>query len=230
MDTQAPAYGLWSLVILNSAIFIFFAFSFFKPATRRDWTSFGAFSAFLIALFVEMYGFPLTIFFLSGWLQSRYPGVDWFSHDAGHLLEMTFGWRANPHFGPFHLLSFALIGGGFVLISAGWHALFTAQKKGVLATTGPYAHVRHPQYVGFVFVLLGFLLQWPTVLTLAMFPVLVVMYVLLARREEREVRAEFGAAYDRYAAEVPAFLPRWSHLFGGPAAPSGPAHHGEGTP
>jgi len=130
METQAPAYGLWSLVILNSAIFIFFAFSFFKPSTRRDWTSFGAFSAFLIALFVEMYGFPLTLFFLSGWLQSRYPGVDWFSHDAGHLLEMMFGWRADPHFGPFHLLSFVLIGVGFLMISASWHALFTAQKKG----------------------------------------------------------------------------------------------------
>lgn len=229
METQAPAYGLWSLVILNSAIFIFFAFSFFKPSTRRDWTSFGAFSAFLIALFVEMYGFPLTLFFLSGWLQSRYPGVDWFSHDAGHLLEMMFGWRADPHFGPFHLLSFVLIGVGFLMISASWHALFTAQKKGVLATTGPYAHMRHPQYGGLVIVMFGFLLQWPTILTVAMLPVLVVMYVRLARQEEREVRAEFGAAYDRYAAEVPAFFPKWSRLFGGRAVPpSDPAHHGEG--
>ncbi|WP_204321419.1 hypothetical protein, partial [Streptococcus pneumoniae] len=87
------------------------------------------------ALFVEMYGFPLTIYALSGWLQSRYPGVDWFSHDAGHLMEMMFGWRANPHFGPFHLLSFVLIGGGFLMISAAWHALFVAQRHGVLATT-----------------------------------------------------------------------------------------------
>jgi hypothetical protein len=118
MTEQAPAYGLWGLVILNSAIFIFFAFSFFKPRTTRDWRSFSAFSAFLVALFAEMYGFPLTIYLLSGWLQSRYPGIDWFSHDAGHLLEELIGWRANPHFGPFHLLSFVLIGGGFVLISA----------------------------------------------------------------------------------------------------------------
>jgi methanethiol S-methyltransferase len=214
MDSAAPAYGLWGLAILNSAIFILFAFSFFKPATRRDWTSFGAFSAFLVALFVEMYGFPLTIYFLSGWLQSRYPGVDWLSHDAGHLTEMLFGWRANPHFGPFHLLSFGLIGAGFLLLSVAWHALFTAQKDGRLATGGPYSYVRHPQYAGFVLILLGFLVQWPTILTLAMFPVLVVMYVRLARREEREVRAEFGAAYDRYAAEVPAFLPGWSRIVG----------------
>ncbi len=215
MDTAESAYGLWGLVVLNSAIFILFAFSFFKPTTRRDWTSFGAFSAFLIALFVEMYGFPLTIYFLSGWLQSRYPGVDWLSHDAGHLTETLFGWRANPHFGPFHLLSFALIGGGFLLISVAWRSLFFAQRNRVLATGGPYAYVRHPQYVGFVLVLLGFLAQWPTLLTLLMFPVLVFMYMRLARQEEREVRAEFGETYDRYAAEVPAFVPRWRRVVSG---------------
>src|SRR3546814_4830448 len=97
MTESAPAYGLWALVVLNSAIFILFAFSFFKPQTTRDWRSFGAFSAFLVALFTEMYGFPLTIYLLSGWLQSSYPGVNWLSHDAGHLLEMLFGWEANPH-------------------------------------------------------------------------------------------------------------------------------------
>jgi methanethiol S-methyltransferase len=169
MHDDAPAYGLWSLVIINSAIFIFFAFTFFKPQTKRDWRSFGAFSAFLVALFAEMYGFPLTIYLLSGWLQSRYPNVDWFSHDAGHLLEMMFGWKANPHAGPFHLLSFAFIGGGFIVISAGWKVLYEAQRQHALATTGIYSCVRHPQYVGFILVMFGFLLQWPTLLTLAMF-------------------------------------------------------------
>src|SRR3546814_19950346 len=82
-----------------------------------------------------MYGFPLTIYLLSGWLHSRYPGVDWFTHDAGHLLEELFGWRGNPHFGPFHLLSFAFIGGGFILIASAWKTLYVAQRDGVLATT-----------------------------------------------------------------------------------------------
>lgn len=208
MNDAGPAYGLWLLVVVNSAVFILFAFSFFKPRTKRDWRSFGAFSAFLVALFTEMYGFPLTIYLLSGWLQSRYPGVDWFSHDAGHLPEMLFGWKANPHFGPFHLLSFVLIGGGFWMISVAWHVLYTAQQRHELATTGPYAHVRHPQYVGFVLIMLGFLVQWPTLLTLAMFPVLVWMYVRLARQEERESLAEFGSAYAAYEHRVPAFVPR----------------------
>ena len=212
MNHEVPAYGLWGLVIINSAIFIIFAYSFFKPQTSRDWRSFGAFSAFLIALFTEMYGFPLTIYFLSGWLQSRYPDVNWFSHDAGHLLEELFGWRTNPHFGPFHILSFIFIGGGFILISAAWKVLYEAQKRRQLATTGAYSYVRHPQYVGFVLIMFGFLLQWPTILTLAMFPVLVFMYAQLARAEEREVRSTFGKAYEDYAARVPAFVPSLSRL------------------
>src|SRR6266496_2859390 len=179
MHDSASAYGLWSLVIINSLIFIIFAFSFAKPQNPRDWRSFGAFSAFLVALFTEMYGFPLTIYLLSGWLTSKFPGVDWFSHDAGHLLEEMFGWRANPHFGPFHFLSFVFIGGGFILISAAWNVLYDAQQGRTLAVAGPYSYVRHPQYVGFILVMFGFLLQWPTILTLAMFPVLTVMYVRL---------------------------------------------------
>lgn len=136
-----PSYGLWLFAFINSAVFILFAFSFFKPQTSRDWRSFGAFSAFVVALFAEMYGFPLSIFFLSGWLQSNWPGVDWYEHDSGHLPEMILGWRSNPHFGVFHLFSFALIGGGFWLISVAWHHLWTAQRQGRLALTGPYARI-----------------------------------------------------------------------------------------
>ena len=206
---DAPAYGLWGLAFVNAAIFILFAFSFFKPQTKRDWRSFSAFSAFLVALFAEMYGFPLTIYLLSGWLQTHYPGINWFSHDAGHLLEEMFGWKTNPHFGPFHIASFFFIGGGFWLISSAWQALHAAQQRHSLVTTGLYARVRHPQYVGFIGVMFGFLLQWPTLLTLAMFPVLVVMYVRLARHEEQDALREFGDEYRRYMVAVPAFIPKF---------------------
>ena len=218
MSHDGPAaYGLWGLVIINSAIFIMFAYSFSPPKTSRDWRSFSAFSAFLVALFAEMYGYPLTIYLLSGWLSTKYPQIDWLSHDAGHLLEELFGWRANPHFGPFHIASQILIIAGFWVVATAWRVLFKAQKAGVLAVTGAYARVRHPQYVGFVMVLTGFLLQWPTLLTVAMYPVLVYMYVRLARREELEARAQFGAEYESYASKVPAFFP---HLW----APSSPQH------
>ncbi len=206
---ENAAYGLWPLVVVNSAIFILFAFSFAKPRTKHDWRSFGAFSAFLVALFTEMYGFPLTVYLLSGWLQSRYPAVDWFAHDSGHLLEMLFGWRGNPHFGPFHVVSVTLIGAGFLLISTAWRVLFEAQRAGSLAKSGPYARVRHPQYSGFILVMVGFLFQWPTFVTLALFPILVVMYVRLALREERDIEAQFGEVYRLYAAKVPRFIPRF---------------------
>lgn len=206
---QMQGFGLWGLVFVNSVVFILFALSFFKPQSARDWRSFSAFSAFLVALFAEMYGFPLTIYLFAGWLQSHYPGVNWFSHDAGHLLEMMFGWRINPHFGPFHMASFVLIGAGFWMISVGWAVLHAAQQRGAMATTGIYERLRHPQYVGFILILTGFLLQWPTLLTLAMYPVLVVMYVRLARHEEKVAIAEFGDAYRRYMERTGGFFPKW---------------------
>lgn len=208
MTDDAPAYGLWTLVVINSAVFIIFAYSFAKPQSPRDWRSFSAFSAFIVALFAEMYGVPLTIYMLSGWLQSRYPDLDPFSHDAGHLWSTVFGMQGNPHFGVLHILSNVVILAGFVLLSAAWRVLYQAQKQHGLATTGPYAHVRHPQYIGFIAIMLGFLLQWPTILTVAMFPLLVAMYVRLAHAEERDARREFGDAYDRYAAMTPRWLPR----------------------
>ncbi len=211
MTATSSAYGLWSLVIINSLVFIIFAFSFAKPQNMRDWRSFGAFSAFIVALFAEMYGFPLTIYFLSGWITSRVPGIDPFSHDAEHLLETLFGWRGNPHFGPFHLLSNTLIVAGFFLLASAWKVLYRAQRSYTLATTGPYARIRHPQYAWFVMIMFGFLLQWPTIVTLVTFPILLYMYLRLARIEEKEALAEFGNVYQSYMAETPAFVPRWNN-------------------
>ncbi len=223
MSDTAPAYGLWLLVLINSAVFILFAFSFAKPRTTRDWRSLGAFSAFIVALFTEMYGFPLTIYLLSSWLSRRLPGVELFSHESGHLWGTLLGWKGNPHSNPLHLLSNVLIIGSFFLLSSAWKVLHAAQRTHSLATTGIYARLRHPQYVAFIVIMLGFLLQWPTLVTLVMFPVLVLMYLRLARREEREALAEFGDTYARYAAVTPAFFPK---LVGRPTAR--PLAEGEG--
>jgi methanethiol S-methyltransferase len=158
-----------------------------------------------------MYGYPLTIYLLSGWLQSR-PNIDWFSHDAGHLLEMLFGWRGRP--------ALRTVPSPELRLHRRWlhpdleclERAVRSSASGRIGDDGPYAHVRHPQYVGFILVLFGFLLQWPTLLTLAMFPILVWMYVRLARQEERMALAAFGDAYARYAQQVPGFIPRLSCL------------------
>lgn len=210
MTSANSDYGLWSLVVLNSIIFVGFAYSFFKPVDLRDWRSFGAYSAFIVTLFAEMYGFPLTIYLLSGWLGSTFPGVNLYGHDAGHLWWLLTGKHGNPHFGFLHILSIVFIFAGFALLSKAWHVLYHAQRRHQLATSGPYRLVRHPQYIGFVAIMFGFLLQWPTLLTLAMFPVLVVMYIRLSIAEEQDSARAFGQAWQAYAASTPRFIPRFS--------------------
>ena len=207
-----PGYGLWTVALLNVLVFGVFAYSFFLPRTQHDWRAFGAFVAFLVALFAEMYGFPLTVYFLAGWLAGRVPGFDPRTHDGGHLWNVLLGWRGDPHLSPPHMVSFALIGGGLWLLARAWPVLYAAQRAGAVATTGPYALVRHPQYAAFLLIMLGFLVQWPTIPTLVLFPILAVVYARLARREEREALTHrdraFAEAYAAYAARTPAFLPR----------------------
>jgi protein-S-isoprenylcysteine O-methyltransferase Ste14 len=206
---SAPAYGLWGLVLINTLVFVGFSFSFFQPNSARDWRSFSAFSAFIVALFAEMYGFPLTIYLLSGWLETRFRGLNLLSHNAGHLWWTLTGQHGDPHFGILHIASFLAIGAGFWLLAHSWRVLYQAQRSHAVASNGPYAQVRHPQYDGFVLIMFGFLLQWPTLLTLAMFPILVWMYVRLALVEERDSERLFGPMWRDYAARTPRFFPHF---------------------
>ena len=212
-------YGLWFLAIVNAAVVLLFAASFFHPTTKRDWRAFGAFSAFVVALFTEMYGVPLTVYLLSSWLGNSFLGLD-LTHDGGHLWAQLVGWKGDPHFSPFHLASYVAIIGGFIVISAAWKRLYEAAKHDELATDGPYARMRHPQYAGFMAIMVGFLLQWPTLPTLVMFPVLAYVYRRLAISEERTTRERFAERWDAYAAVTPRFVPRLSR----PAARPPRAH------
>ena len=211
MNGQMQAYGHWGMVIFDAVIFIIFAFSFYHPQTKRDWRSFGAFSAFLVALFSEMYGFPLTIYLLSGWLTKHYPGVNIYSHNNGHLWHLLLGLKGDAMLDPIHIFSMVVIYAGFALLWSAWRVLYKAQREHQLATTAVYKHLRHPQYSAFLLIMIGFLVQWPTLVTLAMFPILAVMYVRLARKEEHDVLREYGKVYADYAAVTPGFIPRWKH-------------------
>lgn len=200
------AYGLWSLVLVNIALFVGFLLSFAKPDTKVEWRSFGLFTSFIVALFVEMYGIPLTIYFLVSWLGNKYPVVDPFSHVNGHLLNVFLGIRSD-HGSFLHILSNILIFAGAILIANSWKVIHEAKDR--LVTTGPYSYVRHPQYIGFVAVIVGFLIQWPTLVTLAMAPVLIIRYLLLAKKEEQSMLKQYPKEYGAYMQKVPAWIPGW---------------------
>lgn len=200
------AYGLWPLVLINIALFVGFLLSFAKPGTKVEWRSLGLFSSFIVALFVEMYGFPLTIYFLVSWLGDKYPVANPFSHESGHLLGIFFGIRSD-HGTFLHLLSNVLIFGGAILIAKGWSAIHQAVGKPV-TLSGPYKYVRHPQYVGFIAIIVGFLIQWPTIITLLMAPILIARYILLASKEEKFMFEKYPEEYGRYMKAVPAWIPR----------------------
>lgn len=206
------AYGNWILVIISSIVFLAFLKSSFKPKTKTDWHTYNMFAAFIVSLFVEMYGFPLTIYLLTSWFGNKFLNID-FSHNAGHLLNSFLGLKGDPHFSPFHILSNILIVAGLIIISIAWDTLYKVQKNKKLATGGIYEYVRHPQYTGFIAIIVGFLLQWPTLITLLMAPILIVRYIKLAKSEEDAMVQEYGEEYVNYKKKTPAFFPSASKLF-----------------
>lgn len=199
-------YGNWFLVIINIGIFLYFVKSTFKPRTKTDWRTYKIFGAFIVALFAEMYGFPLTIYLMTSFFGNRL-GLD-FTHNNGHLLNTFLGLGGDPHFNILHIISYILIIGGFFLLGNAWKILFKSQKAKKLAVTGIYQYIRHPQYVAFILIIFGFLVQWPTLITLLMAPILIFRYVRLARSEEKEMESMFGEAYRNYARKTPAFIPK----------------------
>lgn len=205
--SESYAYGMWSVVALNVGIFIFFVFSFLKPKKRWEWRSMGVYSAFVVALFTEMYGFPLSIYALTSVLGSRYPVTNPFSHINGNLLAVLFG-GSEVVSGLFMFLGGAVMFAGLVIMGRAWKLIHRA--GGELVTEGIYGWVRHPQYLGLLFIIAGMLIQWPTVVTLAMSPVLLGVYYRLARREEKEMEGQFGERYRDYRRVVPMLLPRLS--------------------
>ena len=198
-------YGNWFLVIFNIVLFLYFIKSAFKPRTKTDWRTYKIFGAFIVALFAEMYGFPLTIYLLTSFFGNRL-GLD-FTHDNGHILNTLLGLKGDPHFNILHLASYALIIGGLMLLGKAWEVLYKSQKEKKLAITSVYKYLRHPQYLAFILVILGFLIQWPTLITLVMAPILIIRYMRLAKTEENEMLKRFGSTYLRYKEQTPGLFP-----------------------
>jgi protein-S-isoprenylcysteine O-methyltransferase Ste14 len=199
-------YGIWSMVIFNVILFGIFIFGFLRPKKKYEWQTLGVFAAFIVALFTEMYGFPLTIYVLLSLFGDRIGIVDPFQHVNGHLLGTLLG---APEW---IKLIICQIGGfvmliGLIMMGKGWRLIHDA--KGELVTGGVYAYMRHPQYSGLFLITIGMLIQWPTLITLVMWPILMYAYYRLAMREEKVVKEKFGEAYRQYKEKVPAFIPRY---------------------
>ena len=182
------AYGMWPGVIFNTGLILFFVISYLVPKKNIEWGSMGAFIGFIVALFTEMYGFPLTIYLLSSWMGKSYPVLNPFTHNHGHLFLVFLGLADAPWaMTTLHIVSNGLIFFGIYVMYKGWVLIYGAHGKR-LVTEGVYSHVRHPQYAGLFLVTVGFLIQWPSITTLIMWPILMFSYYRLAMREEKMLR------------------------------------------
>lgn len=196
-------YGNWYLVVFYIALVGVFLFGVLRPRTRTQWRSAGMAQAWVIALYAEMYGLPLTAYFLAAATgQAAYTE----NHFRGHAWAYLFGWGDTGAI-VINVVGQLFIATGAVLALIGWRQVY--RGRGTLVQTGLYRRIRHPQYTGFFLFLVGSIINWPTLITLLMFPVLLWVYYRLAKMEEADARAAFGGAYEEYQARSGMFLPQW---------------------
>lgn len=210
MHTEAPAGGTWGLTIVMVVIVSWVLYRYLAPQSWKEWSRAGLVQAFIIALYAEMYGFPLTLYLLSSWLGIHIPWL----HQSGHLWAALFGWGDLGAMIEM-LVGYTIVFIGISLLIEGWREVYLATKEGRLATDNLYSVVRHPQYTGIFLAIFGQLIHWPTIPTLALFPVIVWAYYRLARKEEQQMLEQFGTQYAAYRHQVPMFWPKqadWKRL------------------
>ncbi len=205
MESSQPALGgTWIITIIVVIVVSWIAFKYLVPKNFKEWRNFGLIQAFIIALYAEMYGFPLTIYLLTSFLGFDIPWL----HVKGHLWASLFGWGEGMAMVEM-MVGYTFVFLGISLIVRGWKQVYEAQKTDRLVTESIYSYIRHPQYTGIYLAIFGQLIHWPTIPTLVLFPVIVVAYYALARKEEKVMIERFGDEYRAYAEKVPMFFTGW---------------------
>ncbi len=199
--TQPVAGGMWAITIIMIVLASWIVYRFIAPKNYKEWRNAGIIQAFIIALYAEMYGFPLTIYLLTSFLGFDIPWL----HVNGHLWASVFGWGERMAIVEM-LVGYTFVFWGVSLIIKGWREVYKVQKHDRLLTGGVYRFRRHPQYAGIYLALFGQLVHWPTIPTLALFPVIVFAYYRLARNEEKMMIEKFGDEYRSYMERVPMFF------------------------
>lgn len=195
--------GTWGLAVVVTVVVSWLLYRYLAPNSWKEWTRAGVLQAFIIAFYAEMYGFPLTIYLLA-----RFFGLDVAWARGGNLWVQLFG-TPVAHIVAM-VLGYAIVFAGASLVAEGWRTVHRARRESRLATAGVYAKIRHPQYTGLFMIIFGEgIVHWPTIVSVAAFPIIVGAYVLLARKEERDVLREFGNEYLEYRRRVPMFIPRF---------------------
>jgi protein-S-isoprenylcysteine O-methyltransferase Ste14 len=205
MQKGSYEYGMWPIATFMILFFTMFVISFFRPAKKREWRNLGIFEAFIVALYAEMYGFPLTIYILSAFFGVKVP----FLHIKGHLWASLFNlpdkWAmVICNIGSLFMLT------GLIIMGIGWRKIY--KGEGELVTDSLYRYIRHPQYLGLMLITSGMLIQWPTILTIIMWPILIFAYWHLAKIEEREMEEKFGQCYFDYKRQTGMFFPNIKNL------------------
>jgi len=212
MNNNIAHSGAWGLALIMIVVASWIFYRYFAPKTWREWASAGVVQAFIIALYAEMYGFPLTIYLLA-----RFFGLDRYNLNANL-------WSSLVGLGELGMLISMLLGYGLLFIGiglfiGGWRELYQARQNKKLITSGLYRFVRHPQYTGLFIGLFGEgVVHWPTLFSVGLFPLIFLAYYFLARSEEKKVISEFGEEYRVYQQKVPMFIPRfgqWRNIVGG---------------
>lgn len=195
-------YGNWWLVAFYIALLGVFLFGILRPRRRAEWRSAGVAQGWVIALYAEMYGLPLTMYLLA-WLTGKSEYAT--NHFRGHAWAYLLGWGDTGAV-VCDVIGQLLIVAGAVLALIGWRQIY--RGNGELVDTGLYRRIRHPQYTGFFLFLVGSIINWPTLITLVMLPLLLMVYYRLAKAEEADALAQFGDEYRRYQATSSMFWPK----------------------